>query len=275
FSSLGLQEDEEEAWQNCHSLKALIADPAVASLPAHMPAKPLREYEPHELQDSPESTEAVLGQLIRWEGLIGKTKKTASELLARPPPKFILDVTVAIKAATGFPPDLEDNWPEAREERLARFAYVSEAVSGALGVSIDFDAVDVLKGKEVQKTLLLLQLLALAAVRAPRPEGHQSSDFERAPGVARAIELPAMLDAMDRCIQAAKEQADAKRSAAEAAVSDGSRSLEEKIAVLERQLAEESRARHASEEELLKVERLLQETAASVKNVTQNGELAE
>mmetsp|Transcript_33763 Transcript_33763/g.86499 ORF Transcript_33763/g.86499 Transcript_33763/m.86499 type:complete len:1181 (-) Transcript_33763:39-3581(-) len=258
----------EESMKYCDNLEVIITDPCLASLPASLPRKPLRQYDPSEVQDTPDTTEALLGQLIRWERLCGdKTKKSASELLARPPPKFILDVTVALKASTGFPPDLPTDWPEDRNERLARFQHIADAVKGDLGVVPDFEPSDVLKGKEVPKTLRLVQLLALAgARRMPTPQ----------PGVAgsvRAQHISAVLNAVDRCLQGAKEQVDARRDASAAEADGAEKSLEEKIAELERQLQEETRLRRKQEQALADMERQLQESLAEVKKVSNECEL--
>lgn len=260
-----LLEAAEETRQYCRTLKALIADPRLASMPAGMPAKPLCEYEPHEVQDTPVTTETLLRQLIRWEGLVGKTKKSASDLLARPPPKFIHDVAVAMKRVTGFPPCLEENWPDNREDRLVRFEQMREAVCNAFGIHVDFDGVDVLKGKEVSKTLRLMQLLAVAA---DRNKPHDARVAKRAEGVAKAIELPGMLDAMDKCIQSSRSCIEDQHSEAAAAKGDEERSLDEKISALENQLSEESRQRLAQEEALAKAERALQESKAAARKVS-------
>lgn len=137
---------------------------------------------------------------------------------------------------------------------------------------MDFDGVDVLKGKEVPKTLRLLQLLAIAAARRRTIEATQIT--ERAPGVARACELPSIIDAMDRCIQGAKELVDAQRAAAEMDSNEAG-SLEAKIAELQRQLAKETSLRLAQEEALADAERVLQETLAAVKNVSTECELTQ
>eukprot|EP00930_Biecheleria_cincta_P047929 TRINITY_DN33328_c0_g1_i1.p1 TRINITY_DN33328_c0_g1~~TRINITY_DN33328_c0_g1_i1.p1 ORF type:complete len:1174 (+),score=312.87 TRINITY_DN33328_c0_g1_i1:164-3685(+) len=255
----------EETRQHCQTLRALIADPGLAAMPAGMPAKPLYEYEPHEVQDTPVTTDALLRQLIRWEGVVGKTKKSASDLLARPPPKFIHDVAVAVKKVTGFPPGLEENWPENRDDRLVRFEQMRDAVCNAFGIHVDFDGVDVLKGKEVSKTLRLMQLLAVAADRSRSPDARSA---QRAEGVAKASELPAMLDAMDKCIQAARSCVEIQHSEAAAAKGDEERSLDEKISALETQLSEESRKRLAQEQALAKAERALQEAKAAVRTVS-------
>lgn len=263
----------DEAKSLCSALQALNADPSLAALPACMPAKPLRQYEASEVLDTPETTEAVLGQVIRWEGLCGgKTKKSAAELLSRPPPKFILDIALAVKAATGFPPDLESDWPEARDDRLARFRSIADAVRSVLGVAPDFDPTDVLRGKEVSKTLRLIQLLAVAAAKRMPPMENKGPVSGNRRGIARPRELPAMLDAMARCLQAAKAQVDAKREAIKAAV-QGEQSLEEKIDALERQLQEESIFRSHQEEALADAERQLEESRAEVKKITNECEL--
>lgn len=260
-----LVETAEEARQYCQTLKALVADPGLAAMPAGMPAKPLYEYEPHEVQDTPVTTDALLRQLIRWEGLVGKTKKSPSDLLARPPPKFIHDVAVAVKKVTGFPPGLEENWPESRDDRLVRFEQMKDAVCNAFGIQVDFDGIDVLKGKEVNKTLRLMQLLAVAADRSRPPDARPA---QRAEGVVKASELPAMLDAMDKCIQAARTCVENQHSEAAAAKGNEERSLDEKVSALETQLSEESRQRLAQEEALAKAERSLQETKAAVRTVS-------
>merc|ERR1719379_338954 len=157
---------------DCEALTSLSKDPSLAALPSSMPSKPLREYGPEDVQNTPETTEALLGQIIRWEGLCGgKTRKTALELLTRPPPKFLLDVTISVKNATGFPPNIETDWPEARDGKLARFQEIADTVGQALGVTVDFEPADILKGKEVSKTLYLLQLLAVAAAKKMSANG--------------------------------------------------------------------------------------------------------
>lgn len=254
------------------TLKALIANPSLASLPRGMPSKPLREYEATDTQDSPETTEALLGLLIRWEGLCGgKTRKSASELLTRPPPKFILDVAGAVKAQTGFPAQLEVDWPESRDERIARLRCISEAVAATLGVQIDFDPTDVLKGKEVAKTLRLMQLLAVAAAKSREVEANPG------PALARPQCLPTIMDSIDRCLQAAKQHVERRRKSAasekEGAEQSLEASLEAQIAELERQLQEESRDRLRREEGLADAERQLEEQRAEMKQISNQCEL--
>jgi len=265
--------------QNCveevQALQALIADPSLAAMPEGMPAKPLRDYGVEDVANTPESTEALLGQLIRWEGLCAKTRKSASELLGRPPPKFILDVACAVKAATGFPPEFVGDWPDAREEKLQRLQSIVDAVSGQLGVVIDFfDPQDVLKGKEVQNTLRLMQLLGVAAARHA-PAGGAPSPAQPEGGGTPPRSLPAMLGAVGRCIAKAKEQVQSLREAGGPSGDGqaGEEGLQEQIAELERQLEEAKQARRKQEEALADTERQLEECKAEVKQVSAECEL--
>jgi len=245
-----------------------------------MPLKHLREYTPSDVQNSPESTEALLGQLIRWEGLCGgKTKKSAQELLTRPPPKFILDVTLAVKAATGFPANIESDWPDARDEKLARFQTIADAVAKALNITIDFEPTDVLKGKEVPKTLQLLQLLGVAAARSRPTNGH-CHENSRANGIARPRELSTLLEIMMRCIQGARQRVEVLRKAADQSASpgdgdEGEMSLEKKVASLQEEIQDACRTRLEQENNLLDVERKLQETQNEIKQVAQGIELSQ
>lgn len=281
FSQSGLEENDEVVdaiKKDCTFLKALISDPTLAALPSSMPLKRLCEYTPQDVQNSPESTEALLGQLIRWEGLCGgKTKKSAQELLTRPPPKFLLDVAIAVKGATGFPANIETDWPDSRDEKLARFQSIADAVAKALKIEIDFEPTDVLKGKEVPKTLQLLQLLGVAAAKSQPTNGH-SQENSRASGIARPRELSTLLEIMMKCIQGARQRAEAQRKAAEQTGSpgdDGEMSLEKKIASLQEELQEASRTRLEQENNVLDVERKLQETQNEMKQVTQGIELSQ
>lgn len=251
-----------------HVLDALMKDPSLAALPSGLPLKPLRDYGPNDVVGTPGTTEALLAQIIRWEGLCGgKTKKSAQELLTRPPPKFLLDVTMAVKASTGFPPGIDSDWPEVREERLARFQGIADAVAAELSCTIDFDPADVLKGKETAKTLKLLEMLAVAGARKlPPPQKKENN------ALTRPRELTAILNAMDQCVHGAKQAIEAKRQAAIAAA-DMEETLEAKISVLEQQLEEESQARMRSEEILADTEKELQESQSAAKKVTNELEL--
>lgn len=249
---------EGEVTKAVSALQALISSPIFA-MPEGMPQKPLREYSPEEVQDTPETTEAVLRQLIRIEGVIGKAKKSAAELLARPPPKFLLDVAVALKQATGFPAQLEETWPDSREDRLARFQQIADAINGELGIQVDFDGVGVLKGKEVPKTLRVLQLLALSAARQSPPK--HGEEKTKAEGWT-VTEVPRILDSLDHCIRTAKTVVESQSRNTE------EQSLQEKLLAIEASLAEEARFRLAQEEALRAAERHLQETKATLRSIS-------
>jgi len=257
--------------RDCEALASLNKDPSLAALPASMPAKPLSEYGPEDVQNSPETTEALLGQLIRWEGLCGgKTRKTALELLTRPPPKFLLDVTISMKKMTGFPPNIEEDWPESRDGKLARFQSIADTVAEALGTTIDFEPADILKGKEVSKTLHLLQLLAVAAAKQKPLQG---SKGVRKAGVARPRELSTLCETMMRCIQGVAQLVEDQRVAVEATTSSGEQSLEERIGNIKRDLEEEARSRLRQEDKIGDIERNLREVQNELKHVEQEFEM--
>ena len=133
-------------------------------LKAPRESRPIEEWSPEDVDESPEGTEFVLKQVISLETL--NKKRTALELLQRPPPKFVHDVAILIQEKTGFMQAMSHEWPEqSRDARLELLQYIADASSSCLGLRVDFDPSDVLKGKEVGKTLRLLQLLALASVK--------------------------------------------------------------------------------------------------------------
>eukprot|EP00435_Cladocopium_sp_Y103_P022964 s402_g5.t1 len=253
---------EGEVTKAVSALQALVSSPHIFAMPAGMPQKPLREYSPEEVQDTPETTEAVLRQLIRIEAVVGKAKKSAADLLARPPPKFLLDVAVALKQATGFPAQLEETWPDSREDRLARFQQIADAINGELGIQVDFDGVGVLKGKEVPKTLRVLQLLALGAARQSPPTHPTERSPAEGPEGWSVAEVPRILDSLDQCIRTAKTVVESQSRHTE------EQSLQEKLLAIEASLAEEARFRLAQEESLRAAERHLQETKASLRSIS-------
>jgi len=278
YSRSGLGDDGGDSAtairMDCEALQSLNSDPRLAALPASMPSKPLSEYGPEDVQNTPETTEALLGQIIRWEGLCGgKTRKTALELLTRPPPKFLLDVTLSVKGMTGFPANIEADWPDARDGKLSRFQLIADTVAQVLGTTIDFDPADVLKGKEVQKTLHLLQLLAVAAAKSQPVGGSGHGASSRKAGVARPRELSTLLEAMMRCILGVKQRVEDQRKAIEATTSTGEQSLEQQIVVIQEQLQEESRLRLRQEETLGNAERSLQEVQNDIRHVEAEFEL--
>lgn len=270
----GTGEPEQDCQKHCERLQRLLDDPNAAALPASMPQKPLREFEAGDVTDNPEDTAVLVGSIIRWEVVCGgKHKKGAHELLARPPPKFVLDVTMAVKALTGYPENLDGDWPENRDERLAKLRFISDAVAESLGAVIDFEPADVLKGKEVHKTLKLLQLLAVAAARQMPVEG--SGMQHRPPGLTAPRALLAVLDAMGQCIQNAKQYTQRDSTATSQAAVDDQQNLEDRIAVLEPQVEEEVRQRLQAEESLAELENKLLEFQAQIKTVSLEREQAE
>lgn len=271
-SSLG--EGSDVSLENlCAALRSFISEPGLSVLPPSMPQKPIKDLLPEDVSDTPETTEAVLSQVIRWDEFSGgKMKKPAVELLSRPPPKFLLDVAVTVKVATGFPPSMQTDWPEAREERLERFQSIADAVGTSLRTVIDFDPADVLKGKEVAKTLRLLQLLAIAAARASTQSKMPQSSQSAVPsklrkGSIRPYQLQTMIDKMLRCIEGAKQHMESLRDAGVAAVC-GESSLEQQIEEIQRKLEEEVRARFNQEKALAVLEQSVQESQAELKRVS-------
>jgi len=159
--------------------------------------RPLHEWTPEDADGSLEGTEYTLSQLVQLESL--NKKKSPQELLARPPPKFVHDLALVVRRTTGFLPSLSEEWPEPRDARLDLLQQIADAVGSALRMDLKFDPADVLKGKEVPRTLLLLQLLAIAAARAAAQH-----DVKSVPSAQMPIsDIPKLLDAMSRSVQAA------------------------------------------------------------------------
>jgi len=217
-----------------------------------------------------EGTEAVLKQLIPLEGL--NKKRTPQELLARPPPKFVHDVGLLMAQATGFLDTLSEDWPEPREGKIELLQYISNTVAAALGLrSVDFDPGDVLKGKEVPKTLKLLQLLAVAGARHKQPGGAPGGGAPVANGVQQAksqacsvSEVLSVLQAITRCIQQVlekhAERGDPKQDSGSASPT---RELERSFRDMQEKLEEEVQMRKRHEEKLAELkQQVLQERAA-------------
>jgi len=251
----------------CDNLRTLVSEPQLALLwSAGLRRSPLRDYTAEDAGDTAETTKVLLGQLIKWADFCGgKTRKTAEELLARPPPKFLLDVTLAVKRSTGFAPITEEDWPETREGRLQKFASIAHAISSALSTQIDFEPEDVLKGKEVPKTLRLLQLLGIAAAKTlPVIEVCKR-------GLARPGELAAMLDTMMRCVEGAKLRVQAQLNADSEARS-GEQDLTAKIQLAEQELEETTRNRTRQHEAVVEAERQIQELEVELKKASAESE---
>jgi len=127
--------------------------------------RPLKDWTAGDAEDSVEGTHKVLLKLLPELENLNK-KKSPAELLARPPPKYVHDVTLLCAQTMGFPPNVSEEWPESREGKLDILEALSSSICQALGLaSLDFDPEHVLKGKEVPKTLRVLQLLAIAAAK--------------------------------------------------------------------------------------------------------------
>lgn len=228
-------------------------------------AKPLKEYTAADADDSIQNTELILGHILRWELLCGgKMKKTAAELLARPPPKFVHDVAVMVKANTGFPKELNNEWLDARQQKIDNLQIIATSVSEALNVTVDFDPEMVLKGKEVPKTMRILQLLAIAAAKQMPDAPSRNSN-----GLTRARDLPRILDAMQRCVKAARESVDSRRQDK----GNANSALEERLTQMQRQLEEEVKTRLSEEELTLSVQRQLREAQADLRKLTTQKDL--
>ena len=171
-------------------------------------SRPIQEWSVEDVDESPEGTEFVLKQVISLETL--NKKRTALELLARPPPKFVHDVAILIQEKTGFMQAMSHEWPEqSRDARIELLQYIADSSSSCLGARIDFDPSDVLKGKEVGKTLRLLQLLSLASIKfsaqREKPMLDRPLSLQRKASKTRLDEMSPFLEAVSRCLKAVLE----------------------------------------------------------------------
>lgn len=273
-SLLGISDAADDALLKSWSSEADAAAPAASNESGGSAAKPkeerpLQDWMPSDADGSVEGTEFVLMQLIALDTL--NKKRTPQELLARPPPKFMHDVGILIRQATGFLPGLSDHWPDDREAKLDLLQHVSDTVCAAHGLDhIDFDPADVLKGKEVEKTLRLLQLLGIAAARYHESQQGGSSgadaisqvhrDRKKAEGMLNASDMPSALDVMSRCIHRAADLHELQRDRQE----DGgnispTRELESNYRALNERLEEETMVRTRLEDRLAEVNRNVDE----------------
>lgn len=173
----------------------------------------LHEWFPEDTDDTASGAEFALSRVIQLEPLT--KKKALEELFARPPPKFVHDVAVLVRKETGFLETMSEEWPEAREGRIDILQQIADTVASKMRMkNLQFDPADVLKGKEVPRTLQLLQLLAIAGAKeknpsngseAPASRGEQASS-NAAEGSTPAKELPLIFEAMARCTQGAVDQ---------------------------------------------------------------------
>lgn len=110
-----------------------------------------------------------LGQMISWDDL-PKTKKTPSELLSRPPGKFIHDVCCMLRDKSEYLLEElteREDWKalESRESKVAFFEALAGRVRTDLQVEVNVTPDNILKGNNVEGTNQLLQLLALGCAR--------------------------------------------------------------------------------------------------------------
>lgn len=182
--------------------------PPLAKPKAPRESRPIQEWSVEDVDESPEGTEFVLKQVISLDTL--NKKRTALELLARPPPKFVHDVAILIQEKTGFMQAMSHEWPEqSRDARIELLQYIADSSSSCLGARIDFDPSDVLKGKEVGKTLRLLQLLSLASIKfsasREKPMLDRPLSLQRKASKTRLDEMSPFLEAVSRCLKAVLE----------------------------------------------------------------------
>jgi hypothetical protein len=202
-----------------------------------------------------ELTEFILSQLVELQHL--NKKRTPQELLARPPPKFVHDVAVLVGKATGFLPGLSEHWPEPREEKVDLLQHIADSCASALGLdTIDFDPSDVLKGKEVEKTLRLLQLLGIAASREKHHPGGAAGagtgrgNCRAANGLTSASDMPGLLDVISRCVENAARILDEQRESEGDGRASPTRELENSYRALQEKLQEESQLRLKQDQRL-------------------------
>lgn len=239
-------------------LKSLVGDTAGQEAPAPKEEearpkeeRPLHEWSVADVDSSVEGTEKVLSTLIELQGL--NKKRTPVELLSRPPPKFVHDVAVLVRQVTGFLGAMAENWPDDRQEKIDLLQYISDNVAAALGIdSVDFDPADVLKGKEVEKTLRLLQLLAVAAASEKHGQadgaggsgGGNKSAAGKGEGLTPAAEMPRVLDTIGRYLAQGAQRYDAERDLEQKnGRASPTKELENSLQDLKERLQEESRVR--------------------------------
>jgi len=239
----------------------VASDPAAPAIPREQ--RPLHEWTPEDADGSAEGTEHALVQLVELDTL--NKKRTPQELLARPPPKFVHDVALLVRQATGFLHSMSEDWPDPREAKLELLQYISDTVRDSLGMTqLDFDPADVLKGKEVTKTLRLLTLMAIGASRerqgggaSPKVHGDQKRDE----GMAPASQMPPLLEALVRCIDmAVARQQEQQKERPGSGHASPTRELESSHRALQGQLEEEMQVRKRQEDRLAQLQQELSST---------------
>mmetsp|Transcript_143761 Transcript_143761/g.364905 ORF Transcript_143761/g.364905 Transcript_143761/m.364905 type:complete len:456 (+) Transcript_143761:99-1466(+) len=137
--------------------------PAAAAAAAETRA--LHEWLPADADGDLVATKTTLAHLRVFDSML-VTGVTPEQLLSRPTVKFVHRTVVAIKHATGFPQGVLEDWPEPAEAKIDFINRVWECVASTLGLAgVEFDAGDVLRCTNRQRTRRLLQLLAIAAVK--------------------------------------------------------------------------------------------------------------
>mmetsp|Transcript_88911 Transcript_88911/g.160318 ORF Transcript_88911/g.160318 Transcript_88911/m.160318 type:complete len:1261 (-) Transcript_88911:145-3927(-) len=251
------------------------------SQPATRPPReerPLHEWVPDDADDSVEGTEYVLTRVLEMDSL--NKKRSVQELLARPPPKFVHDVALLVQKATGFLPAMSQEWPDPREAKVDLLQYIADAVASSFGLeSVDFDPGDVLKGKEVQKTLRLLQLLTMAGAKGQHlPNGGSPSnrakahrDRRKAAGCTRARDMPPFLEAVSRCLRSVLEKQAAAQDSGQASPTH---ELESNYRSLQDRLEEEVQLRKRHDEKLAQLQLEVEQTRSVLGQRTEQLEAA-
>lgn len=236
--------------------------PAVPSTPsaAKKPReeRPIQEWSPEDAESSVEGTEYVLTRIIQLDSL--NKKKSSQDLLTRPPPKFVHDVALLVREATGFLPGMSEEWPDPREGKIDLLQYIADTVSSSLGLvpgQLLFDPGDVLKGKEVSNTLHLLQLLAIAAAKGASQANGTTNHAKvqkdhRTDGVTRASDMVPLLEVMSKCLRAVVEH-QVSRCDPDGQASP-TRELESSYRLLQDRFEEELRVQKQQEESLTRLQ---------------------
>lgn len=195
--------------------------------------------------------------------------------MARPPPKYVHDIALLVRQATGYLPAMPEEWPEPREAKLDLLQHIADSTAATLGLAtVTFDPADVLKGKEVSQTLQLLQLLAVAAAKhSQQPSGGNGKakvhrDRRKTEGKTRASAMVPILEAVKRFLQVIVDQQAQRRrdELLESGHASPTRELESSVRALQERLEEEMQLRrrqeerlHALQQEVVSARALLQE----------------
>jgi len=224
--------------------------------------RPVSEWTAEDADDSVQGTEIALGQLVQLDQL--NKKRSPQELLSRPPPKFVHDVALLVSTSTGYLRGLSEDWPEAREGKLDVLQGIADAVQSSLGLpSLEFNPSDVLKGKEVPKTLKLLQLLAIAASREKGGKlgvvGGSAARSKKA-NLTKAGDSAQVLDAVAESLKRAMEVHAARPQGSDDA--SPTREIESKFRALQERLQDEVAHRERIEGQIAQLRQQVEESKA-------------